>query len=582
MIVARVLALLLICLAAATANAQPTSSEKRGQRFVSIGFHEVDDRAGELETDAVTTKILAQFFDWMKGTGWTAITLDDIAAANRGTRPLPDKAILLSFDDGYRSLYTKVYPLLKIYNYPAVAALVGTWMEGSAEGRGGGDRVLYGDRVVPRADFISWAEAREMQASGLIEFASHSYNLHRGLPANPQGNLTPAAITWQFFPATRTYETDAQYRARIRADLLHARQQMAAQLGKPPRAVVWPYGRYSGPALDVARQLGFGFALTLEPEPAYTSDLTAIHRYFPAYNPTLADLVSNLRFEPGRPTTRRIACLTLDRLAAAPEGAAQDEMLGQMIEGLRRLGANVAIIDAQAALPAPDAALGEVFFPTKLRPLHRDILSRATWQVRTRGGADVFLRVPLKAAAKTLGEANVPALFGDLMRQATPDGLAFDIDSPLPPPPFVPDLPGDVRARRARVDLAAMPADVRLALASYKAAAAIDPRQRLLVGLREPAGAPEWADVAMLPAASDVSDSVALARRLKADGWLRPEMAGRVALTLPADDRLKVEALRRSQAQGVAAFAVCPAPPALPPSPELAAAFSASTYYRLP
>ena len=92
------------------------------------------------------------------------------------SRRLPDKAILLTFDDGYESLYTRVFPLLKAYHYPAVAALVGSWMEDEPDGT-----VLYGDRKVPRSNFVSWDEAREMQASGLVEFASHGYDLHRGV-----------------------------------------------------------------------------------------------------------------------------------------------------------------------------------------------------------------------------------------------------------------------------------------------------------------------------------------------------------------------------------------------------------------
>ena len=159
------------------------------------------------------------------------VSVDDVAAAARGVRPLPEKPILISFDDGYESLYTRVFPLIKVYRYPIVAALVGSWMEG---GRPDGT-VLYGDRVVPRAKFISWAQAREMQASGLVEIASHSYNLHRGLLANPQGNTIPAAITWQYDRATGQYETDAQYRDRIRADLSRARSQMAANVGRAPR-----------------------------------------------------------------------------------------------------------------------------------------------------------------------------------------------------------------------------------------------------------------------------------------------------------------------------------------------------------
>jgi poly-beta-1,6-N-acetyl-D-glucosamine N-deacetylase len=321
------LALVLLVATALDIRAQPL-----GQRFVSIAFHGVDAPA-DLETASVTGKVLVEFFEWLKGTRWTAVSLDDLVAAARGARPLPEKAILITFDDGERSLYTRVFPLLKAYRYPVVAALVGRWMEDRPDGT-----VVFGDKTVPRDKFISWAEAREMQASGLVEFASHSYDLHRGVLANPQGNTVPAAITWRYDPTTGRYEDDEQFRNRIRADLMRGRAIMAAHLGHSPRAIVWPFGRYSGPALDVAKQLGFTFALTLEPEPAYTSDLYAIHRYFPSRNPTLADLARNLRFDPDGPTTRRIACLTLDGLAAVGAGTPQDEALGQIIEGLRALG----------------------------------------------------------------------------------------------------------------------------------------------------------------------------------------------------------------------------------------------------
>src|SRR5436190_23592014 len=81
-------------------------------------------------------------------------------------------------------------------------------------------------------NFISWTEAREMQASGLVEFASHSYALHRSVQANPQGSMTPAAVTWRYDPATRQYEDDRQYTVRIRADLARSRDQLAAHLGR--------------------------------------------------------------------------------------------------------------------------------------------------------------------------------------------------------------------------------------------------------------------------------------------------------------------------------------------------------------
>lgn len=549
-------------------------SQPSGQRFVSIAFHDVVDRRDQLDADAVTSASLAQFFDWLKGSGWTAISLDDVAAANRGIRPLPDKAILLSFDDGYASLYTRVFPLLKIYRFPVVAALVGSWMEG---GRPDGT-VLYGERTVPRSDFITWAQAREMQASGLVEFASHSYNLHRGILANPQGNLIPAAITWQYDPATGRYEDDAQFRARIRSDLSRSRSTMAANLGRAPRALVWPFGRYSGPALEVAKQVGFTAALTLEPEPAYTSELFAIHRYFPTQNPSLSEIARNLRFDPDEPTTRRVACLTLDALAATGPGAAQDEALGRIIEGLRVLGTNTVVIDANVAQASPGAPLTAVYFPNRLLPVRTDLLSRATWQIRTRANSEVYLRLPVEAAQAAVGEAGVATLYGDMMRHAASDGVAIDAPAPSPPARIAIDMPGDIRARRALVDPGSFDARTRLALAAYRAAAAIDPRQRLMLVMNEAAGPPDWADIGLMPPTRDASETGALAKRLQAEGWLRPDVAGRVAFTLPANPGRQVDALRAAQRRGASAFALCPQTPALPPAAALSAAFSAATY----
>ncbi|HTP82055.1 MAG TPA: poly-beta-1,6-N-acetyl-D-glucosamine N-deacetylase PgaB [Alphaproteobacteria bacterium] len=564
------LAALLLVLIAAT----PLAAEVKpaGQRFVSIAFHDVADRGGELESDAVTSDVLAQFFDWLKGSGWTAVSLNDLAAAARGTRRLPDNAILITFDDGLRSLYTRVFPLLKLYGYPVVASLVGSWMDAAPDGT-----VLYGDRPVPRTAFISWEEAREMQASGLVEFASHSYGLHSGVLGNPQGNLLPAAIAWRYDRATQSYEDDAQYRARIRGDLARSRALMAAHLGRAPRALVWPFGRHTGPALQTARQLGFEFALTLDPEPSDTSDLYSINRYFPSRTPGLGEIARNLSFERDGPTTRRIACVTLDGLAAAGDGAGQDEALGHMIEGLRALGANIVIIDANAALIAPDAPLDAVFFPTPLRPLRADVLSRAAWQIRTRAGVDVFLHLPIGSAAAAVGATHVPALFADMARHAPATGIVIDAPAPLAPATVIPDLPEDIRHRRAALDPAALDSQTRLGLAAYREAATIDPRLRLMVALREFTGPPDWADIGLLPPVADAPQAAALAGRLRAAGWLRPDVAGRVALSLPARPEEQVEAVRSAQRRGVSALALCPEPP-LPPATALSAAFSSATY----
>ena len=172
-----------------------------GRHFVSVAFHDVVDRQEDLESDAITSDRLVRFFDWLKGDGWTSITLDDVDAARRGVRRLPDRAILITFDDGYRSVYTRVFPLLLAYRFHAVIGLVGSWMEAPP-----GGTVLYGTTKVPRDEFLHWDEVREMAATGLVEVASHSYAMHDGVLANPQGNLI-AAISRTSSPVSYTHLT---------------------------------------------------------------------------------------------------------------------------------------------------------------------------------------------------------------------------------------------------------------------------------------------------------------------------------------------------------------------------------------
>lgn len=540
----------------------PACAQPSGTRFVSIAFHDIVDKREDLTADAVTTDQFARFLDWLKGNGWTVLTLDMIHAAANGGRPLPERSILLTFDDGYRSLYTRAFPLLQAYGFPAVAALVGKWMEGAP-----GSTVEYGSVSVPRTNFISWGEAREMQASGLIEFASHSYDLHRGVLANPQGNTIAAARTLQY--SGGGYENEAQYRARLRQDLAQSRSQMASELGRAPRALVWPFGRYSGPAVEEAVAAGFRFALTLNQAPADARRPLEISRYFPTLNPTLGELATNLRFDVDRPETVRVACLGLDELAATP-ASAQDEKLGRMIEDLRILGANKVVIAGNAALPAIGSPVESVYFPSSRLPMRADLLSRVAWQVRSRADAEVYLYLPGQPP---------PDLLAEMVRQASADGIVLEAPSIAGTRAAI--VQGEPRLKRQALNPATLDPAARQVLVAYRAAAQVDPQLRLMLAMRELGGPPDWADYVLLPAAANAAGTIAQAQSLRAEGWYRPDLAGRVILTLPQAAGERVNALRGAQRLGGAGFALCPQAP-LPPDRALASSFSSATYPHRP
>ncbi|MBX4365143.1 polysaccharide deacetylase family protein, partial [Mycobacterium tuberculosis] len=74
--------------------------------------------------------------------------------AHYGLKSLPPKAFLLSFDDAYSSFYTRVWPLLKAWNVPALWAPVGSWVDTPA-----GQPVNFGGLMTPRERFATWEMA---------------------------------------------------------------------------------------------------------------------------------------------------------------------------------------------------------------------------------------------------------------------------------------------------------------------------------------------------------------------------------------------------------------------------------------
>ena len=233
---------------------------------------------------------------------------------------------------------------------------------------------------------------------------------------------------------------------------------------------------------------------------------------------------------------------------AAMGAAAQDEALGHLIENVRKLGANTVMIHAYAALSSPGAPLGDVFFPTSLRPLRADLLSRVTWQLRSRAGSKSTRTCPsTPPRQRSARTRRCPLCRHGQVHRNRRHRLRPGVDAGRPA--VVPSLPGEIRARRAALNLSAFTGHDRLLLEAYRATAELDPRQRLMVTLNAPGPPPEWADFGLLPQSRDVAETAGLARRLRAEGWLRPDVAGRIAFALPAEPRLQVEALRRPSAR---------------------------------
>ncbi|MCK5718529.1 MAG: poly-beta-1,6-N-acetyl-D-glucosamine N-deacetylase PgaB [Thiomargarita sp.] len=364
----------------------------KNESFQALCYHDVrDDVVGDLDPDtmSVSTLTLGKHFAWLKSKGYNPISVDDILATRDGIRLLPDKAVLITFDDGYNSFYHKIFPLLKLYNFPAVLAVVGSWMEKPLN-----ESFQYGTKLKSRKHLVTWEQVREMQASGLVEIASHSYNLHRGITSNSQGNTQAAAVS-RHYDAETGYETDADYKQRIYEDLKKSSEVIEKYTGIKPRVMVWPYGHFNGLSVDAAIAAGMPITMTLESGYAPVtpaSELKWVRRFLISMNIKTSDLVWHFRFWT-KIDPIRVIHVDLDYVYD-PDPKQQEKNLGKLIQRIFQMDINTVYLQAFAD-PDGDGVADSLYFPNRHLPMRADLFGRAAWQLHSRAFVDVFAWMPV-------------------------------------------------------------------------------------------------------------------------------------------------------------------------------------------
>ncbi|KLI99773.1 poly-beta-1,6-N-acetyl-D-glucosamine N-deacetylase PgaB [Luteimonas sp. FCS-9] len=366
-----------------------------------LSYHDIrDDVAAKGDPDAyaVSTANFAQHLDWLRANGYRAVSVQAVLDARAGGPPLPDKAVLLTFDDGLRSVYTHAFPLLRAYGWPALVAPVTGWLDLPE-----GAVVPYGPRDFGRDDFLTWAQLREMRDSGLVEIGSHSHDLHRGVPGNPFGNQTPAAVT-RIWSQAGGYESENAWRARIERDLRTSRDLIVRHTGHAPRVIVWPYAAYNGVANDIAGRLGMTLSFDLEGRARQAdlgqqgetrvegASLASLARLLMHRNPDVRDLAGELRRDLSLDGVRAVQ-VDLDYVYD-DDAAQMARNVDALVQRIHDIGPSHVFLQAFAD-PDGDGAAEAVYFPSRHLPMRADLFNRVAWQLRTRAGVRVFAWMPV-------------------------------------------------------------------------------------------------------------------------------------------------------------------------------------------
>lgn len=200
------------------------SVEQNGVRTLTVlCYHRFDNGRSKL---SVSGRDFDEQMAYLAANGYHVIALKDVPAILRGEMPMPPNAVAITIDDGYRSTYETAFPILARHGFPATVFLYTNFAG------------------LPAA--MTWAQLKEMTASGLIDVQPHSKS---------HANLSLRGPN----------ESDREYAERVREEIQTSRAEIERRLGHSVYAFAYPYGDANETVVHLIKRSGIGVAFTVSP-----------------------------------------------------------------------------------------------------------------------------------------------------------------------------------------------------------------------------------------------------------------------------------------------------------------------------
>lgn len=214
--------------------------------------------------------------------GYTAVTFDDLRRyVNEGVE-LPEKSVVITFDDGYSSNYTLALPILEAYNMKATIFAIGATV----------GQETYKDTGKSMAPHFSWEEAAEMEETGVIDIESHGYDIH-DVPGLDDYPIRDGCLQMEG-------ESVAAYVDFLSKDCDTMRALFEEHLAHVPRALAYPYGKYTELSEMIFESEGYDVTLSVEEGNSLLikgvpQSLKAMKRHFVKEDNTPQDLLAMMQ-----------------------------------------------------------------------------------------------------------------------------------------------------------------------------------------------------------------------------------------------------------------------------------------------
>ncbi len=198
----------------------PISPLARDVPVPILMYHSVSDTpAPSIHALSVRPRAFAAQLDYLRQHGFTGLTFGELCTHRRAEKPLPERPIVLTFDDGYADFIEEALPMLTEHGFPATVFVTTGWSD---------DAGVYAAGTPPDR-MLSWAQLAELSAAG-VEIGAHSHS-HAQL--------------------------DQISERRLRAELADPKHLLEDRLGHAISSLAYPYGYSSKRVREASREVGY-------------------------------------------------------------------------------------------------------------------------------------------------------------------------------------------------------------------------------------------------------------------------------------------------------------------------------------
>ncbi|MEG0125193.1 MAG: polysaccharide deacetylase family protein [Clostridia bacterium] len=170
---------------------------------------------------------------YLQKQGYQTILMRDLIAYVFDGTALPEKPVMITFDDGHLNNLSYALPILLKHKATAVLSVVGAFVEAAERQKDPNPQYAY----------VTWKDIGTLHASGCFEIQNHSYNLHQ---TDGRRGITRKAG-----------EALAQYESVLHTDVMRMQRALSEHAGITPSTFTYPYGFVDQEGERILRELGF-------------------------------------------------------------------------------------------------------------------------------------------------------------------------------------------------------------------------------------------------------------------------------------------------------------------------------------